>query len=271
MKRTSKKCNFTLIELLVVIAIIAILAGMLLPALNKARDVARSGSCKNNLKQMGLAMYNYLSSYGDKFIPDTYGTGYNWYWPGVMVNQKFVSKKQLLCPGRRDKSTAASANFWKDTTVPDPSYTYWRNTDYGYNYFFLASRFSATYGERQVRLSMCRKPSQTVMYADSMISGHFGLDDYGWYVVNNSYSATNAPFTWPAHQSYTECNVVFVDGHVIGARAPGGVRGDAASQRLMNDPGSPIYGPYVAAVGYRNDSSMWVRHDGKFERTFPYD
>src|SRR5579872_2978963 len=72
MKRT--RSGFTLIELLVVIAIIAILVALLLPAVQQARESARRSQCKNNLRQIGLAIANYESTH--MVFPFGKGAGY---------------------------------------------------------------------------------------------------------------------------------------------------------------------------------------------------
>ncbi|MFO0919296.1 MAG: DUF1559 domain-containing protein, partial [Planctomycetaceae bacterium] len=59
-----RRAAFTLIELLVVISIIAILLALLLPAVQQAREAARRTACRNNLKQIGLALHNYESAFG---------------------------------------------------------------------------------------------------------------------------------------------------------------------------------------------------------------
>lgn len=123
-KINMKVQKFTLIELLVVIAIIAILASMLLPALNRARESARTSTCVNNYKQLGSTLMLYANDYKGMTPPGVSGTGSTQYtWAALLAVKNYLSVTQgkvtqLVCPEAmtRDWGSGVYRGVWGGNT-----------------------------------------------------------------------------------------------------------------------------------------------------------
>ncbi|MDD5598449.1 MAG: DUF1559 domain-containing protein [Victivallaceae bacterium] len=189
---------FTMIELLVVLAIIMILASMLLPALNKARDKARTISCVNNLKQIGGGMFMYAND-NDDFLPIIWGPDSSVLWE--MTIRPYLGTK--ISSGNIPACYICPAEIQNSATM-GCCYSMGKGTME--HYVTGSGVYTAT------KISRIRKPSKVMLNVDGYYSASWG---HSGTVVSKVTEESGGI----SYRHARKANHLFVDGHISTIKA----------------------------------------------------